>query len=271
MVASLATEQYLRIGNLKVFNKIGLGRDYTGLRVKFVVERTSESTANVAKINIFNLNPQSRTFLEGEDMSIQLEAGYPGAIEIIASGNITKAISVQKHPDWITTIESGDGQKELRNNHLDLSFSPGTPFQAILTQAVSLLGVAQGPSAFAVPDIAVGGFSFSVTAKELIDKLSKRFGLEWSIQNGAVQISTDGVPVPGLAILISSTTGLIGNVVKRDKNIEFMNLLNGELIPGRLCSIRSLSMTGAFKIRKTVFDGDTHDGPWFAKVEAEPL
>lgn len=281
------TEQYLRVVKLAATSKQGQGKDYSGLRCKFTIEKTSESTANTSKIEIYNLNSDSRTFLEGKEMRVVLEAGYPGATEILTVGNITRAISVHNHPDWITTIESGDGQRELKDSHLDVSFAPGTTFQAIFLQGVKALGVTLGPTVFAIPQIATGGFSFSGTAKELMDKLAKRFSLEWSVQDGAVQVSTDGVPLPGIAISVSSTTGLIGNVVKTqvstaEKNadsadngnfdgIQFQMLINGEVKPGRLIQVISQQANGFYKVRKVVFEGDTHDGPWFANVEAEPI
>ena len=101
--------------------------------------------------------------------------------------------------------------------------------------------------------------------------MAKRFNFDWSVQDGAVQATQDGAPVPGLAILVSSSTGLIGNVVKRAEGIEFTTLLNGEIKPGRLLSIDSFDVKGFFKTRKVTFQGDTHDGPWFANVEAAPL
>jgi len=273
-MTAFGTRQYLRVANVKVFNKQGIGRDYTGLRCRFRVEKTSESGANKAKLQIYNLNSDSRTFIEGEDVSVELSGGYPGAIEILATGEVVspgKAISTQKNPDWITTIEFSDGQKALRESTVNLSFAPGTPFQAIITQAIKSLGVSQGPSLFAVSATAIDGFSFSGTAKALLDKLTKRFGLDWSIQNGAVQVAPQGTPVPGIAILISSTTGLIGSIVKREKTIEFKHLINGELAPGKLLTVDTPTVTGAYKIRKVIFDGDSYEGPWFAEVEAEPL
>lgn len=273
------TQQFLRLAKVSAFTKQGKGKDFTGLRCKFNIDKTSESTPNAAKIDIFNLSLDSRTFLEGKEMRLVVEAGYSSGTEIIASGDITKASSKLNHPDWITSIELGDGQVAMQEKHVDLSWSPGTPFQAIFSQAISALGVTAGPSLFGLSHIATGGFSFSGTAKGLLDKLSKRFGLEWSVQDGAVQVSEKGKPVPGSAVLISSTTGLLGNVVKTVTNgidkkidgIEFSALLNGQIKPGRLISVNSGTITGFYKVRKVTFDGDTHDGPWFSIVEAEPL
>lgn len=273
-------ESFLRVAEVKVFDKFGQGLDFTGLRVKFRAEKTSESIANTAKISIFNLKKESRTFLEGEDMTLQLDVGYPSKTETIVFGNITKALSDQKHPDWITTIEVGDGQKNLKEKHIDVSWKEGTPYQAILQQAISSLGLTLGPNTFAVSEIAGGGFSFSGKAKDLIDVLAKRFGVEWSVQNGAVEASTDKTPLPGTAAVVSSTTGLIGNVKKTARKdnkgksvvgIEFKNLINGDIAPGRAISVSSADVDGFFKVRKAVLDGDTHDGPWFVYAEAEAL
>jgi hypothetical protein len=204
-------------------------------------------------------------------MRIRLEAGYPESLEIVAAGDITKAVSRHESPDWITSVESGDGQTALREEHLDLSWAPGTPFQAVIAQAVKALGVTAGPSLFAVTDVAAGGFSFSGTAKNLMDVLAKRFDLNWSIQDGAVQVHDKGKPVPGIAVVISGENGLVGNVIKTDKGIEFKTLLNGEIKPGKFLSIVTSTLKGFYVARRVVLDGDTHDGPWFSMVEAEPI
>lgn len=271
MVDAIGTRQYLRVAELRAYDKLGIGRDYTGLRVQFKIEKTNESRSNKAVIKVFNLNPDSRTFLEGDDMRLELKAGYPGALEIVAAGDITKAVSIRKHPDWITEIELKDGGKALKENHVDFSFKAGTPYQAILTAALEGLGVTQGPSSFALSEIAIGGFSFSGTAKELLDKLARRFGLEWSVQNEAVQIGTEGTPLPALAPLVTSQTGLIGNVIKREKGIEFKTLLNGEIIPKHPVTVNSQDIAGEFEVRKVTIDGDTHGGPWYSMVEAEAI
>jgi hypothetical protein len=269
------TQQFLRVAQLKAFAPIftgqGLGRDYTGLRVKFKIEKNIRSEANKATIKVFNMNEYSRTFLESEGTQIELSAGYPGEIKQIFIGDITKATSMKKSPDWITTLECGDGETKLRESHLEKSWGPGTPFLAIFQQGIRALGLDIGPQVFPITAITSNGFSFSGKAKDMLDVLAKRFGLEWSVQNGAVQVTQDGQPTPETAVMISPVSGLIGNVVKQEKFIEFKNLLNPEIQPGRLISIvRAAQIEGFFKCRRVVFDGDTHDGPWFSHVEAEP-
>jgi len=264
------SKQFIRIANLTAFTKQGIGKDFTGLRIQFTIDKTSESSANKSVIKVFNLNGDSRRFLEGKDMSVSLKAGYPQAIEQIFLGDIAKAISIRQSPDWLTRIECGDGEKKLTTSHIEKSWSAGTPFQAIIQQAIAGLGLSLGPQTIAVTDSALGGFSFSGKAKDLIDKLAKRFGFGWSVQDGAVQIVPDGETTLETAVVISPTTGLISNIIKTDKGIEFTNLLNSKLRPGRLISVIGTNENnGFFKCRKVVMQGDTHDGPWFSKVEAE--
>jgi len=270
-VVTAGAYQYLRTAELTVFDKTGFGRKYDGLRVQFHIEKTSESTANKAEIKVFNLSDSSRFRIEEDEMSVELKAGYPGALEIVASGDVSKGVSAKKAPDWLTTMEIQDGGKALQEKHVDFSFTSGTPYQAIIEAALNGLGVAQGPRSFAVSETAVQGFSFSGTAKELLDKLGRRFGLAWSIQNGAVQMGIDGATLPAIAPLIDVYSGLIGNVLKREKGIEFTSLLNGEIIPGHPVVVESRDINGTFLVKKTILDGDTHDGPWQTKVEAEPI
>lgn len=264
-------DQYLRVANIKVFNAKGDGLDFTGLRTKFVIEKTSESTPNKAKIEIYNLKESSRTFLEAKEMRVILEVGYPKKIEGVASGNITKAFSRQEVPNWITTIESQDGQTELTENHIEESWSPGTPFQAMIAKGIEKLGLAKGPQVQAIAGAAAEGFSFSGTAKDMLDSFAQKFGFEWSVQDGAVQILPDKIPIPGVATVVSATSGLINNVVKTEKGIEFSNLINGGIAPGKLIKVESIGVRGFYKVRKATLTGDTHGDEWFVMAEAEPI
>jgi len=268
-MALTGKEQYLRQALIQVFAANGEGLDFTGLRTKFTIEKTSESTPNKSKIEIYNLKQDSRTFLESEDMKVLLEVGYPSNLEVVASGNITKAFSRQEVPNWISTIESQDSLKELTENHVEESWAPGTPFQTMFAKGLEKLGLSQGPQLQAIAGAASEGFSFSGTAKDLLDMFSMKFGLEWSAQEGAVQVLPAGAAIPGVATVVSSTSGLINNVVKTSKGIEFTNLINGGISPGKIIKVESIGVSGFYKVRKTTLSGDTHGDSWFVQAEAE--
>src|SRR5687768_15447735 len=109
---------YKRVANLTVTNATGLGRDFSNLRVQFKVEKTSESASNKGIIKIYNLSKDSRTFIESDELQVRLSAGYAGLVEQIFVGEIGpnaqgKTMSVRQPPDWITTIECGDGEVAL--------------------------------------------------------------------------------------------------------------------------------------------------------------
>ncbi len=275
-------DQFLRIVRFKTVLTSGAGeaaipgivglKDYTGLRTQFKISKTSESAPNKGTIKIFNLNQASRTELERDDLKVILEAGYPGGVEELFKGDVAKVSSVKVAPDWITTLECGDGEKSLRVKHIDKSWGAGTPFSAIIGQALLGLGLTQGPNVPVGADIAIGGFSFSGPIKRLMDLMAKRFGFEWNVQNETVQISMDGVPTLDVPVIINPRTGVIGNIIKREKGIEFKTLLNPKIKPGITISVlESIISAGNYKCRKVDFDGDSHAGPFFATVEAEPI
>jgi len=275
-------DKFLRVARFKTISSAGAGeaaipgvfgqKDYTGLRTQFKIAKTSESGANQAKITIFNLNEDSRTSLEEKDLKVVLECGYSGNVGELFRGDILKVASIKKGEDWLTHIEAGDGQKALQAKHIDKSWGPGTPFIAIIQQAILGLGLTQGPAVPVGADIALGGFSFSGPIKKLLDVLAKRFGFEWSVQNEVVQISYDGAPTLDIPVVINPRTGVIGNIIKREKGIEFKTLLDTEIKPGKTISVlESIVAAGAYKCRKAIFDGDSHEGPWYVAVECEPI
>ncbi len=176
---------YLRQAIVEVSNQIGQTIKFNGLRTIYDVEKTIASSANKAKIEIWNLAESSRTFIEGtnegETLKVKLDGGYVDFVERIFSGNIAKAKSVFSPPNWITTIEVGDGEKELRETTTDRNFPIGTPFQTIITTIAQSFGLAVGSQMFTAAGISRNGESYSEQSKTILDRLANVPGLVISV------------------------------------------------------------------------------------------
>lgn len=266
-----------RIATLKVIsrdkaNKVLEVRDFTGLRVNFSVEKTSESNANTAKISIFNLNESSRGFCEKKGQALILEVGYAPLNqdvlkEIIFQGDTGKVSSERNGPDWITTFEVGDGEQNLTNKNFNKVFQKSASLKTMIDEVVGSLGFAKGPiegiddKTFNSPVVLSGG------SKQILDQLVQEAGAEWSVQNGALQILKPNKGSKDEVVIISKETGLINVPVKREEGLEVVCLIQPKLYPGRRIQVISSTFNGIFRVRKANFDGDTREGDWKAKLE----
>ena len=128
------------------------------LRINFDVEKMSESFANVAKVQIFNMSKTSRELLAEKDVVAILRAGYlgkPGNIEgtfsnpplsseILSIGDVSDVFNMRAGTDRITEFKMGDGQKKLNTKFIEKSFAPGVKIKTIFDDLFKELDIPKG-------------------------------------------------------------------------------------------------------------------------------
>jgi len=271
------------------------GVKITGLRISFEITKTSESTPNTAKINIYNLSPEHRALLEtSEDLGVILETGYGGNLEELFAGDIKLAktessadkleglavTTLNQGPDKVTTIEAVSGHFAIEQATVDKSYAEKTSTVTILSDVINSFsgkGVYVGnalnfvKSGAIVDKIAQMGMVLSGPSSTHMDNLSSNLGLEWSIQDNDMQIISQDGKTTEDAVLLNQDTGLIGSPIWKKDGIEFTALINPKIKPGRAVaiSIESKQYTGFFRVWRAVFSGDSHDQSWVVKAEAK--
>lgn len=245
-------------------------------RINFEVNQDNTGNANKAKINVYNLNSESRTFLEQKNLVVFLKAGYKNSsLSTLFFGDVDEknGIKVERSgPDIITTIEAGDAEKTLRNARISLGLAPGATNLQIIAAAAKALNVSLSYQTNIRKIVFQNGYSNIISAKDVLDQLGRQANFEWSIQNGELQILSPEETDQQEAVFLSAQTGLIGFPVKTQDKVEFKSLLNPSIRPGRAVRLESkifLEDAGAnVKVTKASFKGDTHQGPWETGVEA---
>lgn len=264
-----------------------------GLRMTFKIEKTSESNPNKSHIEIYNLAPDSLALLKKPNCRVVLSAGYGlilenenGAIEstaeVIFTGDTSKSATKKSGPDYITTIEAGDGLSAFQNTTINESLREGTTGTTAIQQVISAMGLQPGEIKGADGFSYSGNLVLSGNARDSLDDVTDKGDLEWSIQDEQVQV----LPINGFnsldPIVLTERTGLIGspnrtgfnnskNKKDKDSGIEFVSLLQPGLKPGRRVQIKSKFIEGVFVVRKVNINGDTRSGPWFSECEALPV
>lgn len=238
-----------------------------GFRIGFKIEKDTSSTINKAEIRIYNLSSNSRSLAENKDNIIELFAGYGKEPKLLFRGNPSRVISTIGGPDSVTTFEVGDGLKSFQNSRVDVSFKQGTPAKDIFQTLTNTMGLARGEQK-GIPEKAFSrGLSLSGPVRDHMNYLTDKMDLEWSVQNGALQILPKGKATDQAAFLLSAETGLIGSPNKKDKGLEVVSLLQPDINPGRTVEIQSKFVNGQFRVEKVSHEGDTADTAWFTRIE----
>lgn len=258
------------------------------LRIAFDIEKTRDTTANRALIQVYNLAPATRGRIKDNDIVVQLLAGYAqgDGPKLIFKGEIRTIVHKRQGPDVVTTIETQDGVVPLRDTRLTASYAPSTD---------AITAVREIAAKFGIPvklfDEPVGtfdnGYAFAGPAKDALEEVCRRFDLEWSVQDGAVQVVAAGGTTSEPVILLSADSGLIGNPerltykvtdltnprkrTKAQADWRVRSLLHPDLNPARKLRLESIDVKGDFSIETLKHAGDTHGDDWLSEVEVKAL
>jgi hypothetical protein len=249
------------------------------LRVVFSVEQSLAKSPNTAEIQVYNLSGSTRTLVSEDDLEIELEAGYSGLSSVIFRGKVDAGKSQRDGINWVTTFQSTDGGKELRQSRINFN-SRNTTVADAFDRVASAIGVglgnakekiAEGNIRGALTEFSNGIVLFGPAKKEL-DRLASTFGYDWSIQNGQLQLlgPSDAIE-PGDAIVLGPDTGMIGSPESGEKGIvEVRSLLIPQLTPGRVVQLKAAEIKGFYRVDRVAYQGDTRGQDWYADLELKP-
>lgn len=254
--------------------------DVTGLRVQFTAKKTLKAEPNSCNIKIYNLSNDTRKKIEGtkEGIPVSLHAGYRDRMSQIYFGQVTAVQTTVDGPDRITEISTGDGAKAIAQARISVPIGPKQNAGAALDALAKALGVGAGNLAEAKGKLASKGIAYfsprgtvlsGNVARELTD-FCESADLEWSVQDGKLQILDKGKALDGQAVSISSSTGLTDSPTVDGKGIvSFTCLIIPELRPGRKVSLETEFFKGGFRLTETEHHGDTYGKDWHIKCKAE--
>lgn len=255
------------------------GVDVSNLDCVFKVKKNLKAEANTCELQLFNLAPSSRALLETpKKLVLRLEAGYPNKVAQLYLGEVRHTSTSRAGPDIVTHIETGDSEKEIQSAHINLSVGPKVPAEVALTAIARELKVGIGNvpimaaklRAKGVVPFGKGTLIFGSAARAL-DDFCRSADLEWSIQDGVLQILDRGKALEGMATLLSSDTGLIGSPTIDLKGIvTFRAFIQPDLRPGHKVAFNSLAfkVSQGYRIQECEYTGDTSadpSSPWYVE------
>lgn len=258
-----------------------------GLQVTFDISKMADNKktkGNSASIEVYNLSRSQAALLEGEYLECTFSLGYEEqGPRVVVSGNVTDVSTRKVGDDRVTTIRMGEGYTDLNHQRLKQMVSHGKTVQDIIDEIVKQMpGVSRGSVLGTnLNNPIVHGWRLTGTPREMLKKVCDAYDLEYNVSGGVLNV-TD---VNGLASkdvdsapVISPTTGLIDEPFytsedgrkhpkdkRRRRGIQFVCLLNTELIPGRIVKLADTVINGFYRINATRFNGDFRGNPWYAE------
>lgn len=261
--------------------------EITGLRVQFRIKKTLSKEPNECELTIYNLNSEHRRELETKGMRVAVEAGYVGNTAQIFVGDVRFTEHVRTGPDWLTKMQLGDGERAYRHARVSESFKAGNSLGSVFRKVADSLGVDSTKAQSIVDSLGrqfTQGASIFGKASTELDNLLKGSGLEWSIQDGELQVQTTTGTTDAPLIVLNSTTGLIGsptygtadfvkpeNARSKPKTLQMKSLLQPGIRAGGRVRLDSEAVKADFKVQTLTHTGDTHGGDFYTEIEGIPL
>ena len=247
------------------------------LHISFSVQKQELESSNTAKVQVWNLNKANLATLEEKDCYLTLKAGYGNTLPVILSGTVSHSNTKLDGADTLTEIEVVDGLAEIRDTWVSISYAGKVNSKKIIDDIASQMGVTVTYSYNAECADIPNGFSFVGQAKHTLSKACAVSGLEWSIQNGVLQVKKPGDVMSKEVYVISPETGLISipervQISSSDQNgknqvgYDLVYLMNGAIGPGDYVQVDSKYLKGFFRVYSLEIDGDNLGGAWQCKA-----
>lgn len=205
----------VHIGKRNSMKQLAVSDD--NLFITFRISKTNTIQPNTATIEIYNLNPDSRAFIENTSVPrwVLVRAGYSDEVgaQDVYKGTILQSMTQKTQQGIITTIEAQDGVYQA-NIRTSLGYVKGTPVQTILKDIVTKMGLSISPISTEIPSKIMSSFSTIGKAHDALTRLCSLLGIQWSIQDGQVKFTKIGEGDRGGIHLISADTGMIGSPKK---------------------------------------------------------
>ena len=272
------------------------GKSISGLDLNFSIEKNIGADPNKGTISIFNMNEDSRGVLsQAEDLFISLEVGYGSEEDffVLFLGDVIRANSSKKAGDWVTKIECGDGQKDLKKSNFSKSYKKGVSTGKILQDIIDTFDTVTfaNPERFTSRKLE-GSLVIDGDVTKALNKIINQQNLTWSVQDEVLRIVSPYEVLDDQVVYLSPSSGLIESPFSQDvsvintttppagqkkkqnvkvSGIKFKSLIIPNILPARAIEIKSRYIEGVFRCQKVMFSGSTFSNNWYASVDAIPF
>lgn len=254
------------------------GVEVSGLDVEFRVKKNLKIEPNTCELKIYNLSSTTRRFLEQpKSLNVLVSAGYGAELAQLFLGQVRRAYSYKDGQDFVTEISTGDSEKEIQKSRIKLSLGPKVSADVALTAIASSLKIGMGNVQAAAAKLKARGVTpfgrgtvLTGYSADLLTMFCKSADLEWSIQDGVLQILDIDAALQNQAVLLDSDHGLIGYPkVDGTGIVTATALIQPGLMPGRKIDLESVTVKGGYRIIECEWQGETNGMAWQCTFQAK--
>lgn len=256
-------------------------------KIKFEIIKSAKPKENMAKIEIYNLAPDTRKMIPAEESICRILAGYSkgGGLTEIGQGDISQIKHNRDKTEVVTEIYLAEGIRTTRSKPVSLGYS----YDSNLKLATICKDITkQTGLQFKTVDIDANktiktGYSDVGSLDYVMNNLAVNFNFSWSIQNGVVVIQGNESSTRKEILLLTPESGLIlhPESVKKvsrklaKSEITQMNtksrLVQCLLQPGLQIHdkirLQSQDINGLFEVAKITHIGDMRGNDWYSNLE----
>ena len=266
-------------------------------RIKFKIEKHLRRTPNQGEVTITNLAEVSRNDFVRGPAKVRLEAGYDNTPRLLFLGDVRFGSNEHTGTEWETKLQLGDGARAYAEARHNMSYAKGTPVATIIGHLCKAFGVS-------LPDISTltelqtrlsTGETVTGWAADELTRILAQFGMEWSFQEGRMQIMRYDDVVPGVRRVLATPEnggGIIGAPVidppkirappKRGHRsgkarelkvpkLKIKHTLYPEITPGEVIEVQSRSINGSFRVDAVTHEGDLWGNEWTSHIEGRSV
>jgi hypothetical protein len=202
--------------------------------------------------------------------TVQIDAGYPGAMATVFSGICETATNEYDGIDWTSTLRTTDSSVAISRAVTD-----GTPVVAGTTGAayVAILAAQMGLSVGPLTASNLVGYTFSRTyvpglnrCRNELNELLGALECEWWIEDGTLYVTNFGEPLPLAPITVVGAPDAIGlRLLDRPRQtenggVEIRTLLAPTMQLGRAVNLITADVAGAFRVDSVTHTIDNRGG-----------
>lgn len=240
------------------------------LRITFDGYKSADGGLNRLNLQVYNLREDTRLKLvkdveENRKIDLTLLVGYEGQLRSLYKGTVHKGVNERKGNDFVTSIESVDGGRDLFYGFVAKTIKGK---QAALDGALEGLETTKGAitqvSDLVRPKVMLG------TATQVIESFLED-GQEWFINDGKLNVLNEkGDVIKGFIPVVSADTGLLSTPSREFSKIAFNTLLNPSIPLGgkvQLVSTTAPHLNGEHKVFSINAKGDYDGNDWSMTCE----
>lgn len=252
------------------------GLDLSELDIEFNVRKSLKpGKPNTCDLRLWGLEKQTQLVLQSaKALQVVLEAGYVGSTELIFSGQVRHSYTRRTGAAHETYLETGSSEKDMAAAGIKATYNTSLTVQEAFkeigaTLAVDFPGLDTSVAATLGMFNPLGGTIHRSTAR-ILDDICLSANLEWTIQDGVLQILQKNQPNRKQQTLISEDSGMIGSPsINHKGEMVVTSLIVPGVNPGSPVRVEGESIKDNFRVESVHYQGDTSPGgnrPWYAKI-----